>query len=654
MSAVFTLNTPHRYPEDTVVTLDSNGNPKNYIYDDSWNFSSSHEMATGKSSTVSFKAINSTYKAAIQQTLFEFIEREKKRKKVPPSIGSMETLKIGLSWVADSLGHTNWAELSDDTSWRRFKKRLKSIVKSKGVSERTVVGVLTGINQLHSGGYCVRDVTYDELEKVSAIQGAKQHIAIPIQMYISILQSALATVEKYHPYRHQINQVMEEAYRVALLTKKQLTTDGFSINIARQRVSRAIVRIPHSIPDFDVDLYGSAISRIQAACATITFAFSGIRLGELISLHKCSYGLKMGVPTIQGETSKGEDGRPKKVTWQTHHVVKDALELAHDITDHLRDLYKLKLGEMQTNGIDKSELDKHAKEIACTFVSISASRVKTRFIQNNLTVRIAQNYRESVVATAQDVDEFNRLNPTRRNTLVEGGYLPKLSAHDFRRSFAVFFKRYGFGSSNAIKFQYKHKNIQMSDYYANNARLQAMEDVLLDNDLMKLMQEEGIQLGVEIFDEIYNESEVLSGMEGKRIAQDKFARLEKGYDVYMTRKEIETLVRNGGISVVKLPNGIYCTNSECSRLCGLNEFAADKKPCAHKVVTDNGAKRILRQNKRLIATFRGMNNGDHFNHSMLVGIKQKIKLNELTLNEHKLNFEPFTDKVIGLIETERA
>lgn len=68
----------------------------------------------------------------------------------------------------------------------------------------------------------------------------------------------------------------------------------------------------------------------------------------------------------------------------------------------------------------------------------------------------------------------------------------------------------------------------MSDYYGNNARLQAMEDVLLDNDLLKLMNEEGIQMGVDIFDEIYNESEHLGGAGGEHIAKDRFERLSSG------------------------------------------------------------------------------------------------------------------------------
>jgi hypothetical protein len=247
------------------------------------------------------------------------------------------------------------------------------------------------------------------------------------------------------------------------------------------------------------------------------------------------------------------------------------------------------------------------------------------------------------------VDEFNRLNPNREGELKLGGFLPKLSPHDFRRTFAVFFKRYNFGTTASIKFQYKHDNINMSDYYANNARLQAMSDIMLDNELLTILRDEGIMLGVDTFDEIYNESSHLSGAGGERIAQDRFNKLKEGHHVYMTRQEIEKLVKNGTLSVVKLPTGGYCMNATCSRVCGIAPFLGEIKPCEHQVVTDNEAKVILRQNGRLIKSFREMNIGAPFMQSILIGMKHKIKRNEIIVKQHNLKFEEFNDAVQGII-----
>jgi hypothetical protein len=67
------------------------------------------------------------------------------------------------------------------------------------------------------------------------------------------------------------------------------------------------------------------------------------------------------------------------------------------------------------------------------------------------------------------------------------------------------------------------------------------------------------------------------------------------------------------------------------------------------VNTDKTAKELKRQNKRLIQSFRAMNEGDSMMQSILVGIKQKIKINEALMKNHDVEFIEFKDKVHGVI-----
>lgn len=100
-----------------------------------------------------------------------------------------------------------------------------------------------------------------------------------------------------------------------------------------------------------------------------------------------------------------------------------------------------------------------------------------------------------------------------------------------------------------------------------NAELALMHDILLDKELIDLMEEEGIRMGIDDSDEILNKSVHLSGVEGERIINDKIESNE-GFcrQVYMTRSEISSLVRNGTLSIVMLPTGGYCTNTtKCER-----------------------------------------------------------------------------------------
>jgi hypothetical protein len=423
-------------------------------------------------------------------------------------------------------------------------------------------------------------------------------------------------------------------------------------------VNTRVGKIKHDIPNFSIKGNGAALGKIMNHCMLVTLAFSGVRIGEAVSLSKDSYETRVAngneVPVIKGETTKGNDGIPKAITLQTHPIVKDALELASDMTENLRIMYKQRINEQLNNGVLTLENHRAAMdEVNGAFIPLKPETQKVNYVQSNMHEKLFKMFRY-VTATQADVSEFDQLNPSRAGQLKVGVSLPKLSPHDFRRTFAVFFKRYGFGAADTIKFQYKHGNINMSEYYQNNADLQAMEDILLDADLLKIMNDEGIEMAIDAFDDVYNKSEGLSGVEGERIAKDKFEKLKGGHDIYMTRTEIEMLVRNGSLAIVKLPTGGYCTNSTCSRVGGITQFSTDKKPCIHQIVTDSQAKVILRQNSRLIKTFRALNTGDPLECSNLIALKQKIKRNEVTIQKHNLKSEAFDDAVKGIIAMQEA
>jgi integrase len=636
------------------VTRNPDGTILSRTFDVQWDFSG-QEQGGSKGAIISFKHIEADFRQDIQSTLALFIVSHKKREKKTASCSQVRDWRDGLVYVRKVLGSSDWASLSDDEVYKRFKRALKSRIKEKKWGRSTVTKIQTAMNKLRFSGFYARkpDVT-EFLTWVT--KEAQQHIAIPIGLYQPIIANAVAIVEAYHSHRNAINTVqslVQEIYREEVSRTDRKNNNNAVHAIAKRRVNV----LQHSIPDYTPSIQGTDLTKILCGCAIVALAFSGVRIGELTSMNKLSYEEKggTGIPILRGNETK-RLGHAVQDTWQTHKVVKDALELAHDATQYLRDIYETKNNESLNHGeITPETHERYARQITSAFLCTDTAKVKSRYTQNKMA-RLCSEFMlcSGIVATQVDVEEFNRLNPSREGQLKVGGTLPKLTPHDFRRTFAVFFKRYGFGSSATIKFQYKHTNINMSDYYGNNARLQAMEDVLMDHNLLNMMSEEGIRMGVEIFDEIYNESEQLAGAGGERIAKDKFERLSSGEKVYMTRSEIERLVRNGTLSVVKLPTGGYCMNATCSRICGIGEFTTEIKPCEHQVITDNQAKVILRQNKRIIKAFREMNTGDPMMNSILIGQKQKIKRNEQMIKDFNLRFEPFDDKIKGIIETAGA
>lgn len=647
-----TLSSPPKQNENDAVTTHPDGKVLSRTFDLEWDFSGQEQGGLLKKPIVSFGRIDIAYRKDIQSTLADFLKCYRSKVGESATRSQVANWSRGLVEVRKILGSSDWASLSDDKVYKRFKTKLKKRIVQFDWSEGTVDALTTAINKLSESNFCLRKPDGRKF-RGWVNKETQQAIAIPIGMYRPIIAKALKTVEIYYPYRNSISDAHASAEDIYLMENSR-TDASLGDSQISSRVIRRVDSIKHGIPNFKIRRNGLELGRIQCACAVVTLAFSGMRIGELVSMNKDSYAEKEGtkIPILKGEETKRE-GQVVYETWQTHRVVKDALALAYDSTQFLRDIYEVENNlNLKTNKVTEEVHQRHERQLASAFLATQPSKITSSYCKTNWARLFNQFIQSSgIIATISDVEEFNRLNPSRKGHLKVGETLPKLTPHDFRRSFAVFFKRYGFGSSATIKFQYKHTNIQMSEYYGNNARLQSMEDVLLDNDLLNLMNEEGICMGVDIFDEIYNESEHLGGAGGERIAKDKFERLSSGEHVYMTRSEIERLVRNGTLSVVKLPSGGYCTNATCSRVCGIGEFSAEIKPCDHEVITDKQAKIILKQNKRLIKAFREMNTGDPMMNSILIGQKQKIQRNEQKIKDFNLTFEPFTDKVKGAIET---
>ncbi|MBL3977062.1 hypothetical protein [Escherichia coli] len=649
------------YDENIPVSSYSDGSVESYIFDKKWKFSGAIQVGVGGLTDISFSRIDMKYRKYIQSTLAYIMDEYKQKNKTHPTIGQLQHWKNGLKYIVQSLGECNWNLLSDDRIFKQFKKSFSELAIKRSLSQTLINNVVTTFGLLNSLNLCHRIVTIKSLN-IQSIKPTKQYIAIPTNIYQQILNDAISTVESLHPHRHEISALMNRIQTIYDEEKNRKDRSS-SLGQINDRTRNRIRKIGHNIPDFKLTRDGTNISNILTPCAIVLLAFSGVRVGELNSFTKDSCEEREGehgdnICFLKGETTKTVNGIPKKEVWQTHRISKDALELAYDCTAYLRTTYIDDVNKQYTEQkINLDEYKKTLRVLESVFLPVTlGGSKKTNYSSTAARSKNLKSYLEqlNIKATKEDVDSFNTLNPSWHGELKEGQFLPKISAHDFRRTFAVFFKRYGFGTTSTIKFQYKHRNINMSEYYGKNAQLQYFEDVLLDSDLIQLLHEEGVNIAVDMFDEIYNDSETLSGLGGERIAKDKFEKLRSGDKVYMTRTEIESLVRNGTLSIVKLPTGGYCTNSSCSRVCGIGEFSAEIKPCEHQIITDKEAKRTQRQNKRLINTFRDLNNGDPMMKSILIGVKQKIKINESLIINHGIKVTAFEDNIKGIIATSRG
>ncbi|HCG9640689.1 hypothetical protein WOC12_21245 [Vibrio parahaemolyticus] len=623
-----------------------------------WDFSPSHIVGIGSKLTVSFRATKSEYVNGIQDALYKIYHDHKDKNSSYLSVTYMKLIKLGLQHSADCLDGTEWHNLENNRELKSFLRQLKQ----KKLGIHTINLIIQSLNKLTGCGLLKVYIDSKALRRCASSNESKQHVAIPHRLYQRILSHALDVVEKYHPYRHDISNIMSQAYDIQERVKsgERVTTDGrgsgrdelaMSPNAIWKRTYVAINRLPHDIPDFNVRLDGTVLSGILVSCLIVTQGFSGVRIGEAVSFNANSADEVIvnsnKVTVLIGETTKGNNAKPKTVTWQSHPVAKLALELAYDMMAANRALYQKEVDEKERQGETPEIINHLRRQLESVFILPQATRQAGNnyiFSPWDALKKFIKNL--DYKATIEDVEEFNMLNPSREGELKVGGTYSGLSSHDFRRTFAVFFVRYGFGTVSGIKFQFKHENINMSGYYANNAELAQMNDLLMDEEILEDLKEAGIDLGVDFLDEIFNQSEHLSGAKGKVIMQDRMKKLEAGESIFMTRDEIEENIRRGNFHIMQLPSGAYCTNGSCDRVCGTLSFRAEVKECEHKVVTDKGAKMIAKQRDRLIAKFTNLNTGDPLKSSILTGLKQKIQVEELTLKAHEIPYKPFNDEII--------
>jgi len=644
--------------ENPFISYHSDGSGQSRIFDIVWDFS-----ALGQTThKVSFKSVGVTHRKVVQSLVAQMIEYTKDESDSGHfSVSTVHQYKKSLSRIINIWGKSDFSLLDNDQDWEDFRDLFKD-----RYSESSMAILRNLLSFLHKLGVISRYVTVKDFQLLARKDGSsKQALALPQQMHAQMLFVAIELVEKHHAYRHEISKCMVDFFTMRereLLKGVRESGGDLSLKELKPKVNQRIaikakkIARPLALKNMKLDSYGTFVSKLVKCCFLVVAAFSGARKSELSLMNPDSYHEINDIPYISSFLSKSNEGIPVTVVWQTHSIVKKALELAYDATEYVRSVYKVRLElQLAQQNIHIDTYNRLMIELGSSFLQASIrnldviEQVKESFIITKVGGNVFDAEDFFKPATEDDVHDFNVLNPTRIGELEVGGYPLKFSPHDIRRSFAVFIVRNGLGNTLTVKEQFKHKNLSMANYYAQNAELARIQGLVLDEELLGLLDVSSEEAIIDAFDDIYNGSEFLSGLEGERIMKAKEEALRKGEKIYMSRSQLHALVKFGDKSIVMLPSGAYCTNPTCERLCAISYFNSEDKPCEHEVVTTRGAKMRANEHSKLIKAFREMNEMNDFAlFRILVGMKEKIIFIESTLRKHNLSFKPFDDKIKAL------
>jgi hypothetical protein len=623
--------------DNPVVTFYSDGSVCSLMQDVEWSFVAKLKTGVGKENKVTFSNVDEKHRLDIQKVVYKI------HMQFPSSVSAIQMRINNLKLIASCIGSTEWSKLNNDNDYRQFKNDLKNRKYSITILDQ----VLACLRKLYDLGIISRyekNIKYKFTKGLACAtkQVKKQHIAIPEGMSSQLFKVAMDIVDKYHPHRDEISTI----HAKAIEAQKEVFAEANSKKKVSQRglqwrVAERLKKIKHNVPDFKLSLLFEDILEIQTACLLVIQGFSGVRLGESVSFDKESYDSvpfsdEFDIPLLLGEITKiNENGIPTREAWVTHPISEKAIELAYDISEYARDIYKTIIENYHED--EKKVAD---RELNTAFITLGVVSQKTKFIQQKSYARRYLKFQKKykISATQADVDEFDLLNPTRKGTLHVGGFLPKLSPHDFRRTFAVFLVRNKLGNLMTLKHQYKHLNIAMTAWYANHSQLAAQMDFELDDELKELVKAANEDLHTDILFHIFNESETLSGKEGERIAKERDS---YAGEIYMSRDEVKEQVKTGALSIVEHPTG-FCTNPTCDRICASETSTVT---CQHEIVTPEKAKSRIPVRNRLIARFNALNDERTYMASILTQMYTQIKAIEVTLSKHNLDFIPFDAEI---------
>lgn len=328
--------------------------------------------------------------------------------------------------------------------------------------------------------------------------------------------------------------------------------------------------------DFHPRQVSKWLNRILYACYTLTLAFTGMRKHELFRIHSDSFISYQddGVPyyTITAETSKLEQGEDRVDQWVCSEMCGPILELINAL---------------------KKATRINQKSAVIVFNNVHKACVKDH---NDFPRRYYENLVNGVTLDDDSHAEYCKLNRDASVQLELGSEWP-LASHQWRRTFATLAIRFDLATLPAIKRQFKHVSLQMTEWYANYARITQNEEVRIDRDLNRLLTDIQNEMSADVLYDAYNNDAPLAGGKGKSIMDTR----SKGKvpKVYSSHASIKALLERGEAKL-KYAGLNYCMNGyKCDQDGVVN--AAFCSGCGFSIIIPEIAQKWKRLHERCVS-----------------------------------------------------
>jgi len=480
-----------------------------------------------------------------------------------------------------------------------------------------------------------------------------QYYAIPTDIMQKLYGYAINIVETYHPFKEDLHCLLSDINRNYALGKKAVddkmssgvwswleeNSPDYRVEVNKHKplpykelINSHLEGTPLEglLPNSEI-LLQSKLSRIKVLCILLCGAFTGMRRSELYGLHADSFvekdinGNKFYY--LKSVMHKMTQGPGKKTAWITSPITKKAIELAEAINRHLSN--QLAIHEDPSKQLLSS----------CLLLTQSSKRVAPR-VKYESALRDAFNkisFEAELYVTKKDIKEFKLINPNCNNVISEKrikiGALWPITAHQFRRTFAVFAKRHNLCSDIAIKQQFKHIYLPMSEWYGEGGIAARLQNLNVDEDLKSLLDDISSEVTTQAVYEWYNTDKKLFGKMGQSISEERkyVATHFSSWDA------IKKQVDKGLITLVGTLHSYCMAGYECKMekvVSPGNCFS-----CDNVVIDEEKALNWKERHKWICDTIVGLKNNGELTYSTYSHFIIQVRAAEEVMNFFKIPFE---------------
>ncbi len=612
-------STPESFPmpgNETVVSVDKDGNPVSYFKDDVWDFNAFFNLTNDSKSRYQ---INFHPKEHNPKLLIELKQRI-----------------YFLIWGSQgSLLHM------EGDAFRKF-SQCHYLAQLSNAALRVFKGTSIGSFSLLS----------NELVFSQLLHEVKQHSEQTVGNRLKAL-SVLTQLNQHFPEQCRFSLGLPEGKTIQKIAK-QYSTAGKGhyptvIPVIYERLMGRLIEnvttAHNKLEDLgDVKAYANKyrvterqaydeFRAIEGACFMALSAFTGMRISELTQIDSTSYkevdldGIKLC--TLRSWTSKLEK-LPREDAWACAPICKKALE----VLTVYNDSYRSNRGDIHCSPRFKFDGSSGASD------NISSQLEDTVLNKQNLNSLFAYYSKHlDITYDPDEMDEVYRLInpvvPAQSNPIKErreGSFYWHFTTHSLRRTFAHFVVGNGLVSLAALKHQFKHISLSMTAIYASHAEVLTLLGIENPANIKKAVEDA----------EMESHKAYLRNMIGHPGEQSGgFMKVFEGDPRVMTEDQFEELAQKTKGANKSTGYGRCFAGFKCKMEHLFEQSSCLGRDCENLNINKEEALRWQARHGRIAARLQQMKEMGFYNQNTLARELTDIRAAEKVMRDHDIEFKRF-------------